>query len=194
MEAKAKATTRESELKILGSCSRCGIALSKSQGFHFVPFDKKARWEYPAMESKEFPLPWKRAVGVLCDTCFTAGLPPHFAVELRPGTFIQYTKVELQDTFIPDAELINFVCSLQKPFHWSSAPERIKNAVKAFLAGEDISEADLSLIQWYVWQWGLNRNVPEDFKEKVAHSDLADFRRYVEKELRSKRGLDPFAD
>jgi hypothetical protein len=187
-----KITTRESELKALGSCSRCGIALNKSAEIHFVSFNKKAKWDYPAIESREFPLPWKIAVGVLCDTCFAAKLSPYFAVELRPGTFLQYTKVELQDTFTPTPELVNFVRSHPYPFNWSNAPEQLQKAVRAFMSEDEVSEEDLSLVQWYVWQWGLKRDLPEDFARRIAHSDLVSFRRYVLNEMKGKRQLDPF--
>jgi hypothetical protein len=181
------------ELRELGSCSRCGIALKKSESLHFVVIHKKVTWDFPAYQDKDLNLPWKEAYGVLCDGCFKKGERPYFAVELRGDTVFNYTMVELEDSFVPTTELLSFVRNNPPPFHHSIAPEQVKSAVNKFLQGIELPESELSVVRWYVWQWFTDKSKVPGFRESISFLDQNSFVSYINREVRGKAGLDPFS-
>ncbi len=182
------------ELKFLGSCSRCGIALQKTKNMHFVPLNKKARWEFPVHKDTEMNLPWNLAVGVICDNCAKQNLKPFWAVELRGDSVYNYTMVELEDSFNIDEELKRFVRQANGKFSIKDSPARIKMAVQKFISGEDMPESELSLVRWYVWQKIFNdKNLPSDAREKISFLDQRSLADYINTQVRQKMGTDPFA-
>ncbi|MEM0117579.1 MAG: hypothetical protein QXV32_03960 [Conexivisphaerales archaeon] len=182
------------ELKFLGSCSRCGIALQKSKKMHFVSVNKKARWEFPVQRELGMNLPWDIAVGVLCDGCASKALKPFWAVELRGDSVYNYTMVELEDSVAPDKEMETFMRSRKGRFSWREAPNQLKQAVQKFLSGEEMPESELSLVRWYIWQWvsGLT-SLPRDVREKISFLEQDSLQKYVDKELKQVLGIDPFS-
>ncbi|MEM0286572.1 MAG: hypothetical protein QXG05_00155 [Nitrososphaerota archaeon] len=182
-----KKMTIEEELKELASCSHCRIALKKSDGFKFVRMHKMATWDYPSYQPKGIELPWKEAVGVLCNTCASQNKKPYFAVELRGDSVFNYTPVELKDVFDPSEELLQFLSRNKIPFQLSVAPRQVKEAVEKFIRKDELTDEELSVVKWYIWQWFKGKEVPEDFNSRIINSEEEEIRRLL-RELPS----DPF--
>jgi hypothetical protein len=182
------------ELRFLGSCSRCGIALQKTKSMHFVPVNKKARWEFPVQKDTEMNLPWNIAVGVICDNCARQNLKPFWAVELRGDSVYNYTMVELEDSFVPDEELKRFVREANGKFSLQNSPAKIRSAIQNFISGKDMPESELSLVRWYVWQKIFNdERLPRDAREKISFLDQRSLADYINIQVREKLGIDPFS-
>lgn len=183
------------EFTFLGSCSRCGLSLQKAKSFRFVPVNKKAKWDFPAVSDTLFNLPWKLATGVLCESCAKANLQPFWAVELRGDTVYNYTMVELEDSISPDKELVEYVKKKGTSFPLSDAPSQVREAVRKYLNGEEMQEKEFSLIRWYVWQKvdSKKSKLHPNARDKISFLDQSSFRRYVEEEIKGKAGIDPFS-
>lgn len=182
------------ELKFLGSCSRCGIALQKTKSMHFVPVNKKAKWDFPVQRDSEMNLPWNLAVGVICDNCAKSSLRPFWAVELRGDSVYNYTMVELEDSFTPDEELTRFIRKTKGKFDWRNSPNMLREAVQKFISGEEMPESELSLVRWYVWQRIFNNKaLPNDAREKISFLDQRSLKNYINLQIKEKMGVDPFS-
>ncbi|MDG6928494.1 MAG: hypothetical protein JRN39_04185 [Nitrososphaerota archaeon] len=181
---------QEQTLRALGYCSCCRRALNKSKGLAFAGMNRRASWEYPTRGDELLKLPWREAVGVLCDDCASAGSRPTWAVELRGDTVFYYTPVELQEAFVPSEELLSFCRSNGLRFHWSKAPRQVADAVRAFMKGEELPESAVSVVRWYAWQSCQGKDAPPDLREKLLGLDQRELNVFLSEELPKKHGIE----